>query len=194
MTATRGIVPADLEAQHARLVRLFARLAAEVDTGEATTCDATWDAAARALDHHLTAEGLLLARLDEALPEHALALGALRDDHARLRHQLAVLGPLVQLHAASHGALQDLVTALQEHTTRAESSLYRWLEGLAPEEPKAPESAVLPGSALGASMGAIVGQIAGPVGILGGTVIGAALGAVAGQEIDRLDHATSGET
>lgn len=178
--------PPDLEAQHPHLVRIFTNLAAQALRGDSILCDGTWDAATGALLHHMHEEDALLDRLDPLLPEHDLMLGVLRDEHVQIRHRLAELGPLVQLHVASPGMLGDLVSLLQAHAAREEKTLYRWLEQLPPEQLAEPVSAVGPGTAIGASVGAIAGEVAGPVGMLGGALLGAVIGAATGKGLDKM--------
>lgn len=185
MTRPAPRPPAQLAAQHGRILRIFDFLAASRASDEQVPRDAIWEVAIEALDRHLAAEEVWVDRL-VASGGHGDLGARVRVDHANVRRTLDELGLLLQLHAASPGALADFAALLRNHVAFEEATLYPALGEGPPAEPAA-VSVVPIGVVLGAAAGAVGGAALGPLGVVTGVSCGALVGGVAASALDGVE-------
>jgi hypothetical protein len=123
---------------HHRLDTLFEALIDAVHVDDAEAVQAAWTEVEQCLLAHLEAEEAhLLPVFDRFDPTESRII---RDEHAKIRGNLADLGVLLDLHALREDKVLELVAFLRGHAAREEAKLYPWATR---ELPAAPQQLVM---------------------------------------------------
>jgi hemerythrin superfamily protein len=123
---------AALHVDHERLDALFEELQNRVHVGDAAAAQETWAAFEKGLLAHLEAEERhILPIFEREDPDEAVVI---RNEHDRIRAQLAELGVGLEIHTAREARVNEFIGFLREHAKREEDKLYQWAEAELPEE------------------------------------------------------------
>lgn len=123
-----------LKQDHERLDGLFQALLDAVEAADAPTISRVWGDFEGGLLAHLEAEETNLFPLLEA--KHPEMIGALRLEHAHIRHLLGELGIYADIHALRQNVAEELVAKLRAHADLEDRSLYPWAEAAVSEAEK----------------------------------------------------------
>lgn len=114
---------AKLAKDHEELDALLERLAEDTEAPGQGELEATWAVLESRLLRHLEAEERFLLPLVEA--SHPLEVQRTRDEHARIRSNLAELGVAIELHCARKPQLMELIRFLRAHAKHEDEALYQ---------------------------------------------------------------------
>ena len=112
--------------EHTYLNALFENIVDAFDTNNSSWCAECFGELEQRLEGHMRLEEeQIFPGLQRVDPVEA---DALREQHARIRTQLASLAVGVDLHTAQATAIHDLVRVLREHASREDALAYRWAD------------------------------------------------------------------
>jgi len=113
-----------LRGHHARLLRLFDEVIAEIEKDDRSELRELWTIFENALLAHVSAEELEL--LPGYAEVHPATADVLRQDHQYFRRALTEFGISLDLHLLRAAAVEEFISRLRAHAQNEDRGLYPW--------------------------------------------------------------------